>query len=192
VAALGGGRGIWKRGSATTQLRACSKGSMEGGLLSALRVSTAKNTRWLVAGSAAAVLLWRRDAVAISCIAGAIGNAIISKILKRILNQERPEGATVSDPGMPSSHAMSLFFFASYLSSSLIFWATWPSPGFRAASVAALAAFAVNSAAWRVTAGLHTREQVGRPLPLYHWPCFPLSLLLPLFYSLTSRRMRGR
>lgn len=166
---LGGGCATASRtleaGRGVTSIRASGEGmggNAGGGIMAAVdtaRVSLAKNTRWLVAGSAAAVLLLRRDAVSISCIAGAIANAIMSKVLKRVLNQERPEGAAVSDPGMPSSHAMSLFFFASYLSSALLFWIQWPSAA-RAACVAGMWAFAVNSAAWRVTAGLHTREQV--------------------------------
>ena len=90
---------------------------------------------------------------------GAIGNALLSKILKRILRQDRPTGAPVSDPGMPSSHAMSLFFFAAYLSSAAAIWSSWPLAG-RAAAIAGLLAFATNSASWRISAGFHTRDQV--------------------------------
>jgi dolichyldiphosphatase len=32
-------------------------------------------------------------------------NALLSKILKRVINQARPAGAQQADPGMPSSHA---------------------------------------------------------------------------------------
>jgi hypothetical protein len=59
---------------------------------------------------------------------------------------------------------MSLFFFAAYLSSAAAVWSNWPLPG-RAAAAAGLLAFAVNSAAWRVSAGLHTRNQVPFPRP---------------------------
>ncbi len=131
------------------------------GLIEAVRVGTAKHTRTLVAGSAAVVLLWRRDALAISVLTGAIANAIFSKVLKRILNQRRPDGAPVSDPGMPSSHAMSLFFFASYLSAASLVWMPENVSVFvRLAACSFLAVFAVNSATWRVEAGFHTSEQV--------------------------------
>jgi membrane-associated phospholipid phosphatase len=126
-----------------------------------LRVGTAKHTRTLVAGTAAAVLLWRRDALAISVLTGAIGNAILSKVLKRIIKERRPDGAPVSDPGMPSSHAMSLFFFASYLSAAAIVWLPDSvSIVARATACMFLGVFAVNSATWRVEAGLHTSAQV--------------------------------
>ncbi|KAJ6398409.1 hypothetical protein OIU77_019251 [Salix suchowensis] len=41
---------------------------------------------------------------------GSVVNSILSVILKRILNQERPDSASRSDPGMPSSHGQSIFF----------------------------------------------------------------------------------
>eukprot|EP00961_Rhodomonas_salina_P100996 1359075-Rhodomonas_salina.3 len=55
----------------------------------------------------------------VSAIIGALGNAVLSKVLKKILREERPDGAPLNpetkDPGMPSSHAMSLFFLSGYL-----------------------------------------------------------------------------
>lgn len=65
-----------------------------------------KNTKWIVSLSAAAVLLYRRDALAVSAIAGALGNAILGKVFKRILRQKRPDGAPLADPGMPSVSAL--------------------------------------------------------------------------------------
>lgn len=128
---------------------------------SEIRVVLAKNTRWLVAGTAATVLLYRRDALTVSALVGAILNAAWSKILKRLLNENRPEGAPVSDPGMPSSHAMSLFFFAAYLSMAAALWSPTGTPmALRAAECVVLLAFAINSASWRVDVGLHTRDQV--------------------------------
>ena len=157
-----------------------------------MQENLARHTRWIVAGSVAIALLWRRDAISLTLMVvffifsvvlstlsmnpwspilsqiGAIGNALLSKILKRVLKEDRPVGAPVSDPGMPSSHAMSLFFFAAYLSRAAAVWSSWPLPG-RAATAAGLLAFAVNSAAWRVSAGLHTRDQVSF-LPPFPWP----------------------
>ena len=74
-----------------------------------------RNTKWIVSGLAAIILMIRRDAATILCLIGAITNAIFGKILKRIINEARPKGARLIDPGMPSSHAQSLFYFATYL-----------------------------------------------------------------------------
>ncbi|GJM86563.1 hypothetical protein PR202_ga02432 [Eleusine coracana subsp. coracana] len=46
---------------------------------------------------------------------GAIANRLLSKILKKTLNYERPTQALRSDPGMPSSHAQSIFYAATIL-----------------------------------------------------------------------------
>ena len=72
-------------------------------------------TKWLVSGSAFIVLLVRRDAATVTFLCGAIGNALLSKVLKRLINAARPAGARLSDPGMPSSHAQSLSYFAVFL-----------------------------------------------------------------------------
>ena len=99
-------------------------------------------------------------------------------MLKRIINEARPEGARLADPGMPSSHAQSLFFFASYLSTAAIFALALPVPlltssppfialGFssslalRLANVAALCSAATAAAGYRVLVGLHSPSQIG-------------------------------
>ncbi|KAK8623032.1 hypothetical protein V6N13_117927 [Hibiscus sabdariffa] len=41
---------------------------------------------------------------------GLIVNALLSIRLKQVLNQERPVVGLKSDPGMPSSHAQSIFY----------------------------------------------------------------------------------
>ncbi|KAL2348552.1 hypothetical protein Fmac_002552 [Flemingia macrophylla] len=56
----------------------------------------------------------RHDAEASWFATGSVLNTLLSVWLKQILNQERPS-ALKSDPGMPSSHAQSIFFPASYL-----------------------------------------------------------------------------
>ena len=57
-----------------------------------------------------AILLWRRDAAALWAAMGSVVNAGLSRILKQMLNQERPVSNLRSDPGMPSSHAQSISF----------------------------------------------------------------------------------
>tara|TARA_B110001452_G_scaffold239129_1_gene219994 strand:+ start:1421 stop:2152 length:732 start_codon:yes stop_codon:yes gene_type:complete len=113
-------------------------------------------TKWVVAGSAAAVVLYRHDLASVLCVSGAVGNALLSKVLKRLLNEARPTGARLADPGMPSSHSQSLFFFASYLSCAANDAAT-PALSMGAVGLLPLGGFL----AWqRVRAGLHTPAQV--------------------------------
>jgi membrane-associated phospholipid phosphatase len=45
---------------------------------------------------------------------GGAFSGIIAKILKYLFNEQRPTDVS-SDPGMPSSHSMNLFYLASYL-----------------------------------------------------------------------------
>eukprot|EP00967_Tisochrysis_lutea_P039735 scaffold47636_cov29-Tisochrysis_lutea.AAC.3 len=136
------------------------------------------STRWIVSGASALTLLWRRDMATVLCLCGAILNALLSKVLKRLINEARPEGARLTDPGMPSSHAQSLFFFASYISAAAAQLDMTPSLGpfdyllpyapsmpatveLKTAVVVVAFATAVVAAGMRVSAGLHTREQVG-------------------------------
>lgn len=138
-------------------------GRIAATLVKAFADEISRNTRWLVSLTAAAILLWRRDAIAVSAIIGALGNAVLSKVLKKILREERPDGAPLNpetkDPGMPSSHAMSLFFLSGYLCAAAITWSGFPPLGI-AASCAGLLGFASYAARWRVTAGYHTAPQV--------------------------------
>ena len=47
---------------------------------------------------------------------GSLLNAALGKVLKLFLSQPRPDGSRRPSYGMPSSHANSLFFFATFLS----------------------------------------------------------------------------
>lgn len=55
------------------------------------------------------MILWKHDAEVLWAATGSILNSYISITLKQILNHERPSGLR-SDPGMPSSHAQSIFY----------------------------------------------------------------------------------
>ncbi|KAG5621062.1 hypothetical protein H5410_006280 [Solanum commersonii] len=67
-------------------------------------------SKWLVAAVFVIIFLWRHDTEAHWAASGSILNARLSIVLKRILNQERPVSAIRSDPGMPSTHAQSIFY----------------------------------------------------------------------------------
>ena len=78
-------------------------------------LSSLLETKVFVSGATFLVLAYKRDVQSAAFLLGAVSNALLSKILKRLINASRPQGAQLSDPGMPSSHAQSLFFFAGYL-----------------------------------------------------------------------------
>jgi hypothetical protein len=107
-----------------------------------------------------AVLAWKRDAFMVSFFLGSIGNGILSKILKKLLNQSRPQALSStemklkpSDGGMPSSHAMSLGFIATFTTISLI-------PVASVWQLGLLWMYVAVSLAYRVQVNLHTWQQV--------------------------------
>lgn len=68
-----------------------------------------------MAGSFAFAALWKRDPDIMWALMGAVANTLLSSVLKKLLNHERPAPALRSDPGMPSSHAQSIFYAATFL-----------------------------------------------------------------------------
>jgi membrane-associated phospholipid phosphatase len=114
-----------------------------------------------------AVLAWKRDAFMVSFFLGSIGNGILSKVLKKLVNQSRPEALQTvtmklkpSDGGMPSSHAMSLGFIATFTTislMSLIGTTGWAPFGL-------LWMYVAVSLAYRVQVNLHTWQQVAAGL----------------------------
>lgn len=130
--------------------------------MNAVGDALASRARWLVSGSAGVVLLLRRDAVVVSFLLGAIANALVTKVLKWGLAIPRPDGAPLADPGMPSSHASSLFFFATWLGAAALARRADDDLGLATALglVALLVCTATALAAWRVRRGLHSADQV--------------------------------
>ncbi|PKU86962.1 dolichyldiphosphatase [Dendrobium catenatum] len=88
---------------------------------------------------------------------GTIVNSLLSAALKKMLNQERPS-ALRSDPGMPSSHAQSIFYGVVFAIHSVMEWM-----GVNASSVLVGASIFICGAylSWlRVSQQLHTLDQV--------------------------------
>lgn len=79
-------------------------------------------SKWVMSGLFAGVILLRHDAEAVWIAMGSIINAVLSIALKRIINQERPTSALKLDPGMPSSHAQSIFFIITVSILSIVEW----------------------------------------------------------------------
>ncbi|MBA0743317.1 hypothetical protein Gogos_006011 [Gossypium gossypioides] len=100
---------------------------VEGFIDGSIRVQGFESTlnrlsKWLVSALFGGVILWRHDAEALWMAMGSIVNAVLSVGLKRLLNQERPVAGLKSDPGMPSSHAQSIFFTVVFAIASLLEW----------------------------------------------------------------------
>jgi len=129
-----------------------STGSSTNSVLSVI----GKSTSSLVAGTFFLVLAVKRDAYMITFFFGSIMNAIASKILKRVLNQDRPAELDQEtdikikpdDKGMPSSHATSLGFICTFTALGLPYL-TIP-----------LLLYVITSLYYRVKINLHTKEQV--------------------------------
>ncbi|KAM3252338.1 hypothetical protein P3L10_006408 [Capsicum annuum] len=66
------------------------------------------------------ILLWRHDMDALRATSGGVLNAYLSTALKGILNHERPVSTLRSDPGMPSSHAQSIFYSVAFCIISMV------------------------------------------------------------------------
>lgn len=106
-------------------------------------------TKWAVCAAAGvAAVVWRGRAA--NVLAGALANAAVAKVLKRVLNAPRPEGSRKTDAGMPSSHAASLFFLARAAGRASTPW-----------GALALLLISALACAWRVRCGYHSIAQVG-------------------------------
>ncbi|PUZ77257.1 hypothetical protein GQ55_1G356000 [Panicum hallii var. hallii] len=75
-------------------------------------------SKWLVAASYVFAGLWKHDVELMWVLLGAAASYLLSLFLKRVLNHERPSDLR-SDPGMPSSHAQSICYAATFLVLSL-------------------------------------------------------------------------
>jgi len=128
--------------------------------LNAVLKIVGKTTSAFVSLTFFAFLAFRRDAYMISFFLGAISNGILSKVLKKLLNHDRPAELDLnesiklkpSDGGMPSSHAMSLAFIGTYV--ALAVWDSMPW------LVGTIVMYAMTSLYYRVKSNLHTIEQV--------------------------------
>jgi dolichyldiphosphatase len=134
----------------------------------------ADHTRWWV--TLAFIVPLISSATSINFIVfflAAIANAVLGKTLKHIIGQARPVSSSRQGPGMPSSHAMSLFFIATY--AGMFAWPERPffvplSKETHSLTLIADAIEGITASAplvlasvlswWRVKRKLHTEPQV--------------------------------
>ncbi|KAL1536596.1 dolichyldiphosphatase [Salvia divinorum] len=115
-------------------------------------------SKWLISAIFIVFVLWRHDALALWASLGSALNALLSVLLKHLLNQERPFSTSRSDPGMPSSHAQAIGYTITFLAVTLV-----EMFGGNAFTVTLSGVFAVIGSyfAWlRVSQRLHTVSQV--------------------------------
>ena len=132
-----------------------------------------RKQKYVVTTIVASVLLARRfDPESCVCVCGAIANAALCRVLKNVIRQKRPAsqfsskaaaGAEQPDEddlrdGMPSSHAASLIFLATYVAAAV--FATAPTVAWRALVSASVLLTGAFLSYLRVLANRHTPAQV--------------------------------
>ena len=121
-----------------------------------------ESTKFVVSATAMVFLMFHPTVETCWCLLGSIVNSVNGKLLKRMLNHSRPDGAKKVDPGMPSSHATSLSYLSWYAALAFAFE---PNAFGLATFVTRTLAFGLVSlgaflAYLRVKLGFHTWPQV--------------------------------
>jgi len=107
-------------------------------------------TKWLVTLAQTVAVWYRRDFVSPFIVLGSIFATFGTESLKRAINQQRPDGAPFSDPGMPSSHALVSSFAAT----------AWACHCRSPVATAVLLSASALVSVLRVVCGYHTWAQV--------------------------------
>lgn len=117
-------------------------------------------TKWTVTVLMVLVVAHYRDRRIFLFAVGSLVNSGCAKLLKKLLQQPRPDGARQHDPGMPSSHAMSLAYLSVGLVLDVLARYTSAVPLLPLALAWAFLVAAVVASCLRVSLGYHTRTQV--------------------------------
>ena len=130
---------------------------------SAVLSAVNESTKFVVSCAALGFLLLNPSIETCWALLGSVVNSVNGKILKRILNHERPDGSRKADPGMPSSHATSLSYLSVYGAASLAYFRD-AAPALGYSGQLAVSACLVVIGMWlsylRVSTGYHTPPQV--------------------------------
>jgi len=135
----------------------------ESNIFDKFTTGVGKTASTLVSASFFFILAYQRDAVILTLWIGSIINAVLSKVLKKLLNHERPTALQdndkvklkPSDGGMPSSHAMSLGFIGTVILGGVV------PVEYRLAGGLAMTTYSTIALRYRVRDHLHTLEQVA-------------------------------
>ncbi|KAM7264427.1 hypothetical protein ACFE04_002110 [Oxalis oulophora] len=116
------------------------------------------HSKWIISGLFLFVLLWRHDADSLWAFIGSVINSILGIVLKLIFNHRRPVTSLRSDPGMPSSHAQSIFYICVFLILSIVEWLRINGVSLILSGL--VLAFAAYLSWLRIFQGLHSTIQV--------------------------------
>ncbi|MCD9559236.1 hypothetical protein HAX54_017093 [Datura stramonium] len=116
-------------------------------------------SKWLMAAVFGIIFLWRHDIEALWAASGGVLNVCLSTALKGILNHERPVSTLRSDPGMPSSHAQSIFYVVVFCIISMVEYFGFN--GITAVTGALIFAMGSYFSWLRVSQRFHTLNQVA-------------------------------
>ncbi|CAN4083323.1 unnamed protein product [Withania somnifera] len=116
-------------------------------------------SKWLMAAVFGSIFLWRHDMETLWATSGGVLNACLSVALKSTLNHERPVSTLRSDPGMPSSHAQSIFYTVAFCIISMVKYFGFN--GITAVTSVLIFAMGLYFSWLRVSQRLHTLNQVA-------------------------------
>ena len=138
-------------------------------------------SKHLVIFLSAVSVLWKRDVEVGTFISGAFLSAAVSKILKRVIKQERPSKLVKKNFGMPSSHALTISYFCSFLL-RVVERQNW-SPNSKYFVSICLLVYSVGAIYVRVKHEYHNVKQVGVGIFVgtilglfWYWLCFSLGM----------------
>jgi dolichyldiphosphatase len=83
--------------------------------LDAIQHSIGSSAKHCVIAAVCVVILKIDSILPTYYVLGAMGNAVLSKVLKKIIREPRPANSPKKGHGMPSSHAQSIYYFAALL-----------------------------------------------------------------------------
>lgn len=116
------------------------------------------SAKLIVSSTAAVSVLLSESWTPLYYISGALCNALLNKVIKRVLRQPRPAASKKGGYGMPSSHAYLLFYFLTVV--SRLSRQHYPSHISTVVSIV-LGVYAATASSWRVSDGLHSVAQTG-------------------------------
>lgn len=74
-----------------------------------------QSAKHCVIAAVSIVILLSNSLLPIYYVVAAMGNAVFSKVLKKLIREPRPPNSPKKGHGMPSSHAQSIYYFATLI-----------------------------------------------------------------------------
>ncbi|RLN46050.1 hypothetical protein BBJ29_003382 [Phytophthora kernoviae] len=106
------------------------------------------------------LVAFQRDLDSVSMFLGQVTSEVLNKVLKKAINQRRPDGARMGGSGMPSAHSQFISYFASYAVAYT--WSRLNSHRYmeQCFTIVGAILLALLTCYSRVRLGYHTKDQV--------------------------------